>query len=73
MKSRKGSALRDSAYRTLSLASTAIDAGICIDFVVCVALGNSLNRALSSARAAADASITNNTCHSINLLISVRV
>ncbi len=62
------SAFRNCTYRTLCLASSAIDAGICIDLIVCIALSNCLYRTLSSARTAADASISNNTCHSFILL-----
>ena len=55
--------LGDSAYRALSFASTAVDAGISIDNEMLVTLGNSLYGALSGAGTTADASITNNTCH----------
>lgn len=57
------SALGDGTYRTLSLASAAVDAGVCIDFIMSIALCNCLYRTLSSAGTAADAGITNNTCH----------
>ena len=65
---KRNSTLRDSAYRTLSFASAAIDATVCVDLVLSIALSDSLNGTLSSAGTAADTSITNNTCHSSSLL-----
>ena len=60
--------LADSTDRAGTLASTAIDASICVDLVLRIALRNSLNGAGTCACAAADASIINNTCHFVILL-----
>ena len=62
------STLSDSANRALSFASAAIDASVCVDLVLSIALSDSLYGTLSSAGTAADASITNNTCHNCGLL-----
>ena len=62
------STLGNSSDRALSLASTAIDASVCVDLVLGIALSDSLNGTLSSAGTAADTSITNNTCHNSGLL-----
>ena len=65
---KRNSTLRDSAYRTLSFTSAAIDASVCIDLVLGIALSDCVNGTLCSAGTAADASITNNTCHDSGLL-----
>ena len=62
------STLGNSSNRALSFASAAIDASVCIDLVLSIALSDSLNGTLSSAGTAADTSITNNTCHDSGLL-----
>ena len=43
--------------------STAIDAGVSVDNVTIVALGNSANGAAGFTSAAADASVSNYICH----------
>ena len=64
--------LNNRACRTCAFASTAIDAGICVDLVLSVALRDSFDGAGSSASAAADAGIINNTCHFVDLLSSIK-
>ena len=56
-------ALRDSAYRAGTCAGTAIYTCVSVDLVLAVALSDSANRALASARAAHNAAATDNICH----------
>ena len=58
-----------SAYRTYAVASTALDASLCVDLILAVALGNSVNGALVCASAAADAIVTDLISHNTNLLL----
>ena len=64
--------LGDSSDGALSFASTAINAGICIDLEVSISLRDCTYGALSSAGSTADAVITNNTCHTEILLSNNR-
>lgn len=59
------SALRDSAYRTLTSAGTAVYAGSSIDLVFAFAHADSAYGALAFARAASNTGITDYVCHSI--------
>ena len=61
-----------SAYRTYAVASTALDASLCVDLILAVALGNSVNGALVCASAAADAIVTDLISHNTNLLLIKR-
>ena len=65
--------LRNSADRALRFTCTAVDAGISVDDILCIALSNSLYGALSSTGSAADASIVNNTCHDKFLLLPINM
>ena len=56
-------ALNDRANRTLTFANTAVDASVSINYVLGIALGNSVHGTSGSAGTAADAGIVNNTCH----------
>ena len=51
------------AYRAVALASSAIDAGVLVDDVDAVSLGNSSDGAVCCAGTAGDASITDLICH----------
>ena len=55
--------LRGSAYRTCASASTAANAGVSVDNVLAVTLGNCVYRAALSASAASDAIVRNYVCH----------
>jgi hypothetical protein len=69
VRSRQNSGLADCADGALRLAGTAVDAGIRVDLIVGITLLDSVHRALRSAAAAADAGITDYTCHFIYLRI----
>ncbi len=59
-------------YRASSCASSAIDAGICVDNIDAVSLRDSLYRAFSCASSACDASISNLISHFISSYIHIR-
>ncbi len=59
-------------YRASASASSAIDAGICVDNIDSVSLRDSLYRALSSTSSACDASISNLISHFISSYIHIR-
>ena len=63
--------LRNSFSRALGSASAAVDAGICIDYILAVSFGNCICRTLSLACTTHYTIITNYICHSFFLLKSV--
>lgn len=61
-------ALADSACRTYACTCSAANAGICINLVLAVALGNCIDRALAGTGTAANTGIVNYICHDNYLL-----
>ena len=59
---------RDCAYRALSRASAAVDALVCIDLIVVIALADCVYGTLRLTGTAADAFVTDFMCHFSTLL-----
>ena len=55
--------INESTYRAAASTGTAVNASVSVDLVLAVALSDSANRALASARAAHNAAATDNICH----------